>query len=253
MAAMSHERPPLADAGGHADAAGYPTHDLADLVLTFNLFPALYAHSTWLSCVCPRVDDSTRLDGSPLWVRALSVALLRRQRLHEHFDGDFTDPIKRLALVDAATLTRIAGLASAALLRNRLRRVVKREHVQAVQASLGVEAHLFAIRWQGPLPAVDPLTDGEEWPSAELWRKKSIALLFAVMPAQARGVMDRLRMRFPIAWVLPDPEQVPLAEPHRGNLARLLIAVARDSSAQWSWLFDLDAPADERLAARGAA
>ncbi len=91
----------------------------------------------------------------------MSSALLRGGQLHQHFDCDFFDPAKRLALIDAGTLTRMAGLVSATLLRERLRRTVAHAEVRAIQQCMGEETHAFAVRWRGLLPMVGPIVDKE--------------------------------------------------------------------------------------------
>src|SRR5688572_16853150 len=88
---------------------------LLDLQLAFNLFPARYAHASWLERLGVS-DADNELRPSPLWTRSVSSGLLRAANLDKHFDSDFFDPAKRLALIDATTLTRVAGLVCATLL-----------------------------------------------------------------------------------------------------------------------------------------
>jgi hypothetical protein len=207
---------------------------LVDLQLAFNLYPSWYAHSTWLAQL-GIADSETELQNSPLWTRAVSSALLRSEQLEQHFDNDFFDPAKRLALLDAATLTRVAGLASATLLREKLKRAVRQDEVRALQACIGAEAHAFAVRWGGLLPMVNPPFAGAGWPTRAEWERASIIQLFAALPAHAIGVMGRLRMRFPNDWGLPRQR---LAEPQRVGLTRLIVAVILQSSPLWRWLFE---------------
>ena len=70
---------------------------LLDLQLSFNLYPSQYAHTSWLERL--GVSDADKeLRTSPLWIRSVSSALLRGANLDKHFDNDFFDPAKRLAL-----------------------------------------------------------------------------------------------------------------------------------------------------------
>lgn len=212
--------------------------DLIALRLGFNLFPAEYAHASWLAPLGIGATESSRMVHSPLWLRAVSTTLLRQRQLDRHFDVDFHDPAKRLALLDAATLRRIAGLVLATLLRERLRRIVKRSEVQALHDCMGVEAHQFALRWGGAVPPIPQrYDDSDRHMSAESWAARSVAQLFAVVPSHALGVVERMRLRFPAQWQLPDSQQPRLDDAQRAGLMSLIVAVIAESAAQWSWLF----------------
>ena len=100
-------RDPSAKAAGGGDR-------LADLQLAFNLYPSWYAHASWLERLGITSDDR-ELRNTPLWTRCVSSALLHSEQLDQHFDCDFFDPAKRLALLDAAALTRLGGLVNATL------------------------------------------------------------------------------------------------------------------------------------------
>jgi hypothetical protein len=213
---------------------------LVDLQLAFNLYPSWYAHPSWLARHGIGESD-LELRSSPLWIRSVSSALLRSEHLDQHFDCDFFDPAKRLALLDAATLTRVAGLVSATLLRERLKRAVRQDEVRAVQECIGAEAHAFAVRWGGLLPMVNPPFATGALPTRAEWQQASIMQLFIALPAHAIGVIGRLRMRFPCDWIVPRQH---LVEPQRVGLTRLIVAIIRQSSPQWHWLFET-APAGE--------
>jgi hypothetical protein len=235
MVAALHEEPIV----GARDAAAEAAERLVDLQLAFNLYPAMYAHPSWLQrCAGPLAAESSELTLSPLWIRALSTALLRHERLDEHCECDFFNPAKRLALMEAPTLIRIGGLVTATLLRERLRRVISRAEVQAAEACMGVEAHRYAVRWQGTVPLIGPVFDEIGWPSAEVWQRKSVAQLFAAIPSYAVGVTGRMRLRFPCDWTLPDARQARMNEPQRVALTRFIVAVILDAAPEWRWLFE---------------
>lgn len=211
-----------------------------DLQLQFNLFPARYAHPSWygaLGDLATLQEEYRQFSSSPAWIRAMSSALLRANQLHQHFDGDFFDPAKRLALMDAAALTRIAGLVSATLLRDRLKRTVQSSQVRALQASIGVEAHTVAVRWQGLLPMINGIVERDAWPTTQEWERHSVAQLLSVLPNHAIGVLGRVRMKFPADWALPRQR---LAEPQRVALTRLIVAMILHTGSSWSWLFAPD-------------
>jgi hypothetical protein len=207
---------------------------LLDLQLSFNLYPAQYAHASWLERLGVSEADN-ELRASPLWTRSVSSALLRAANLDKHFDNDFFDPAKRLALIDASTLTRVAGLVSATLLRERIKRAVRQEEVRALRASIGAEAHAFAVRFGELLPMVTPPFANDPWPEPAQWRKAAVLLLFGALPAHAIGVTGRMRMRFSSDWTLPRHR---LNEPQRVGLTRLIVAVLMQSTPDWRWLFE---------------
>jgi hypothetical protein len=207
---------------------------LLDLQLSFNLYPSQYAHASWLERLgVSRADHG--LHDSPLWTRSVSSALLRAANLDKHFDSDFFDPAKRLALLDATTLTRIAGLVGAALLRERIKRAVRQEEVRALRATVGAEAHAFAVRFGGLLPMVTPPFENGPWPAPDEWQKGTVLQMFAALPAHAIGVTGRMRMRFPSDW---SPTRQRLNEPQRVSLTRLIVAVIVQSAPEWRWLFE---------------
>lgn len=225
-----------------AAAAAEPTHAerLLDAQLAFNLYPAWYAHPSWLATLgdaTELAEEYCELRNSPLWLRATSSALLHGGQLDQHFDCDFFDPAKRLALIDANTLTHIAGLVSATLMRERLKRVVLQSEVRAVHACMGEAAHAFAIRWSGLLPMVGPAIGPNSWPNRETWERNSIAQLFSALPSHAIGVIGRLRMKFPCDWPAP---RLRLVEPQRVGLTKLIVGVLLQARTPWSWLFAPD-------------
>lgn len=206
---------------------------LLDLQLSFNLYPSQYAHASWL--VRLGVSDADNdLRQSPLWTRSVSSALLRAANLDKHFENDFYDPAKRLALMDASTLTRVAGLVCATLLRERIKRAVRHDEVCALRASIGAEAHAFAVRFGELLPMVSPPYANDPWPTPAEWQKAAVLQLFEALPAHAIGVTGRMRMRFSNDWTLPRQR---LNEPQRVGLTRLIVTVIRQSTPDWGWLF----------------
>lgn len=207
---------------------------LLDLQLSFNLYLSQYAHASWLERLGIS-DADNELRASPLWTRTVSSALLRAANLDTHFDNDFFDPAKRLALIDAATLTRVAGLVCATLLRDRIKRAVRQDEVRALQATIGPEAHAFAVRFGGLLPMVTPPFANDPWPAPGEWQKAAVLLMFGALPAHAVGVTGRMRMRFSSEWTLPRHRW---SEPQRVGFTKLVVAVLMQSTPGWRWLFE---------------
>jgi hypothetical protein len=234
---------------------------LFDLQLAFNLFPATYVHSGWLvemgllpdlliKTGDPRSDaaDGGIAPASPFWVRRLSNALLRRWRLDQQFDCDFFDPAKRLALLDAAELIRIGGLAGAVLMRDRIRRTVDRAAIAVMQQSIGADAHRFALRYDRQLPELDTLSSewtrqwNGSWPEVDAWTARSAILLSSAIPVTAPGVLGRLQFKFPRSWTSEASHRLRLTEQQRASLAELLVDIVAEHSTEWAWLFAQAAP-----------
>jgi hypothetical protein len=231
---------PQADGAPKAiDIATEAADRLVDLQLSFNLFPARYAHASWVQrCLGPMAADSSELSAAPSWLRALSAALLRHEGLDQHYDCDFFDPAKRLALLEAHTLIRIGGLVMATLLRDRLRRTISRTEVQVAEACMGAQARQYAVRWQGALPFPSPALEAGHWPSAEVWQRMSVAQLVAAIPSHAVAVTGRMRLRFPCDWALPGERGLRLSEPQRVSLTNFIVAIVVDAAPEWRWLFE---------------
>jgi hypothetical protein len=222
---------------------------LFDLQLSFNLFPAMYAHPSWIwPTVLPHGEElHSPVTATTFWTRCLSSSLLRAWRLDALFDCDFFDPAKRLALIDAAELVRIGGLAGAVLMRDRLRYIVDRSEVEALRRGIGVEAHRFALKWsEGShelardvrariVPFDGPL------PGAETWAACSASLVSVAIPLTAPGVLGRLQLKFPRGWSQPPAPRLRLSEVERASLVTLLISIIRADAGHWAWLFQPDA------------
>lgn len=215
---------------------------LFELQLVCNLFPAKYVHASWLETpgwsLC-RGDDAAR---SEFWIRYCSATLLRERGLEQQFDWDFSDRGKRLALLDGSTLLRLGQLASAVLMRDRLRTLVCRDEVQAVQEVLGSEAHFYAVRWGGPVPTLDErlrCTFGSHGSTIDsfAYGRHCVRLLMAAIPAGAAGVHGRLQLKLPRYWADESGYSMRPAEAQRDGLVRLFVAIIADACPQWLWLF----------------
>jgi YOP proteins translocation protein K (YscK) len=216
---------------------------LFDRVLKFNLFPATYAHPDWSKRPPSDFQDSRqplRLD-TPFWIRRSSDALLREWELDRQFDFDFSDPGKRLALLDTQTLQRVGALAAALLARDRLRRIIRGADVANLQRVMGIETYRLAVRWEKALPTADlPAELGRlsaPWPEPDEWISRGIGLVFATLPSSAAGVTGRLRFKFPRDGVSSPVSPWQLSEAGRLGLKRLLIEIIDQEFGEWTWLF----------------
>ncbi|HEY5808824.1 MAG TPA: SctK family type III secretion system sorting platform protein, partial [Povalibacter sp.] len=186
-----------------ADSRRAGTPDaLFELQLQFNLFPARYAHLTWIeeAGFLQGAADAGLLADSSFWIRRVSDTLLRRNDLDRQFDLDFSDHIKRLALLDFRELARIGGCAASVLLRDQLRRTVRGTQVEAIRACIGADAHVYALNWNHPVPALQSVDLQARWDDVQHWEMQSAGLVSLCIPPNAPGTLRRLWFKYPHSW-----------------------------------------------------
>ncbi|MET0356791.1 MAG: hypothetical protein ABW044_08415, partial [Cellvibrio sp.] len=87
---------------------------LFDLILKFNAFPALYAHPSWVQSLLFLQDTGTTdQELNPYWIRYLSKTLLNIFKLDQQWEFDFSNPAKKIALIDAENLMRLGHCVAA--------------------------------------------------------------------------------------------------------------------------------------------
>jgi len=218
-----------------------------DLRLRFNLFPATYAHASWIARMAPHLPFAEGLDDSPFWVRRLSLALLRACELDQDFDFEFSDRTKNIALLDAAVLERCARLMAGLLVREQIRHVVLGADMVALERALGREALRFALGWTAPLPVLGYVfhPHGAAFPDEEGWTRRAVGLASALLGVAPRATLARMQLRFPCDW--GRLERPVLQEHDRSRLAALFVAVLNKAAPDHAWLFA--PPIPERAAA----
>lgn len=216
-------------------------------ITRFNLFPAEYWHHSWREQLTARIGPiDPALSSQPLWVRALSTTILRELRLHDQFDFEFTDRLKRVALLDATTLQRLCLAIAGLLTRHHLRLLVSRDDANLIQRCLGHDIHRLVLEWRGPIPiAGSPLSWSADWRStwadSDAWARHGVATLYSALPSEMPALHGRLRLKFPAQWpaashTFTDGAFTAGAE-HRqfnGNVCLQLLSVIAPG---WSWLF----------------
>ncbi|HKE95941.1 MAG TPA: SctK family type III secretion system sorting platform protein, partial [Povalibacter sp.] len=166
---------------------------LFDLQLQFNLFPACYAHLSWIEATgFLQLHDGPAPVASPFSIRRLSDALLRQNGLEHQFDFDFSDRAKRLALLDASHLERIGAFGAAILVRDQIRRTVRGTDIDAMRRCIGADAHLHALRWEGAAAEIFAPAPAADWSDPQSWQLYGATLVSACIPPSAPGVLHRL-------------------------------------------------------------
>ena len=208
-----------------------------DLRLRFNLFPATYAHASWIARLGRHLPLADGLDDSPFWMRRLSLALLQACQLDQDFDFDFAERTKNIALLDAAVLERCARLMAGLLVRDQIRHAVLSADMMAIERTLGREAHRFALGWTAPLPLLGYVfhPHGAAFPDNEGWTRRAVGLAGALLGDAPRATLARMQLRFPCDW--GSLQRPALQEQDRTRLAALFVAVLNKAAPEHAWLF----------------
>jgi hypothetical protein len=214
-----------------------------DAELKFNLFPALYAHPSWVSSLQGGIDfeDSPGAQ-SVFWLRCLSQALMREHELRPLTDFDFADSAKRSVLMDGDAGLRAASFVSALLLRDAIRRVVLAPQVAALQKHLGAPLLAQALRWKEPVPSLPRMPPGLQDlrdllaadADAQTWPQRVARLWLAMVPPAALGAMRRLRLKLPRAWRTLEAWR--LGDIERRQIGVLFARVTPQTAPEWAWL-----------------
>ncbi len=203
----------------------------AILLWHFNCHIASLAHPSWIEH--PLVANH----------RAWSALLLARHGLTDCADWRFEAAAKRLWLLDAASLAALAlslgGVAQAPL----LRRTVRRDRRQALQAAWPHLAWEAAHDTLAPrldvlqLPASSSASPNAEPATAvDTLARLGAQLLRGLLAPGWRAVAGRARLRLPRLWADDTPLVLPGAE-QRALLNWITAVWVPQRSAAWAWLF----------------
>jgi hypothetical protein len=206
---------------------------LYDLQVRFNLFPASYAHFSWID----RVHGFGQQCESPFWLRRISLSLLRLRELENSFDFDFYNRAKRIALLEASVLERAAKLMAGLLMRDRLKHAILRSEMEAIEKAIGRETHRFALTWTGDIPTLSAALQhpNESFHDQEKWTQRAVKLISGLLPESSPGTLTRLMFKFPYEWS-KYPRIVITDEDHE-KLIGLFISIIRKAEPESAWLF----------------
>ena len=206
----------------------------------FNLFPSRYIHPSWvrdghLAPLFPQKKPGARLENR------LAQLLLAEFGLTQDYCFDFSDPWRRLALVQSDQLRTLLFFAGVALFSDELAKTLQKEAVLRIKEQLGERAYRFALTKAPFLLGGSP----RPLPTAEAVHannyKKRVLSLGAHCFTQAftgvpKGLTRRLQLKFPKG-------ESPVFKEHaetsaRGFFAGLLKKVLlQEVHPQWATLF----------------
>ena len=214
---------------------------LLRLVLRFNLHPEASLHPSWLPADWPAAFRARLRTLGPAARPVLRDALVHAGVLPVAPDYEFDSRLKRLLLLDAPALRRLAFYASlcahAPLMRPRrgwlgvrLRRQARRLDADAVEFVLGRAPELTAFQM-----SVHPIKDRPA-SCGRLLADRGYRLLLAAMAGEGEFAAQRLARMLPRrVSALP----VPALEPRqKDQLAELMLScIVPERLARWDWVF----------------
>lgn len=250
-ATLSHPSPHSvqgATAQGFSPALAVTADSLFDLILKFNLFPALYVHPSWVqSLFFLQHADTPDQELNPYWIRYLSKTLLDMFKLDQHWEFDFSNPAKKLALIDAEHLMRLGHCVAAILVQPYLRKIISGSKISIINQVIGAEHREFALRWKPTrhnsfsldVASLNGLTEMayNALAAQQEWQRFVVRLIISLMPLDATGVRNRLLFKFPMDY--RDTDYLKLTEDKRALVAALFFDVLQQQLPDWQKRLEL--------------
>ncbi|MCR6475843.1 SctK family type III secretion system sorting platform protein [Variovorax sp. ZS18.2.2] len=218
--------------------------DLVRLVMRFNLHPEADLHPSWLPANWPVRHRSVARMGPA--GRAVLAVLLRREQAKGSVqpqaaaDYNFDSRLKRLALLDAASLRRLAAYlgfcAHLPLFKVRggaglqIRRQARRFDSDAVDFVLDRVPQLTELRMDSAVVQQRPIATGR------VVLDRGYRLLLGAAASEGELVLQRLKHKLPRRI---SALSVPVFEPRQAlQLNELMLScIVPERLPQWDWLF----------------
>ncbi|MBD3315438.1 MAG: hypothetical protein GF344_06595 [Chitinivibrionales bacterium] len=114
-------------------------------IYEFNALPSRYVDSSWHTFFFSFPLPMNRMK-HPAMEKKLSQVVLESIQMRGEWFFDFSDPLKRIALVPSETLQRAAYMGGAGLLSGRIRKMIEKPKADLVKKNLGESAYYFALK-----------------------------------------------------------------------------------------------------------
>jgi hypothetical protein len=178
---------------------------LVEKKVAFNLRPALYANESWVDPVFLQMQDDN------LWRYSLHLGdwLCHKVGISGQYDWEMDEPMKRIFLLDAASLQQICLCIGAAQQRSIMVHQIRRERVQAFKDALGTDLIDFVLNQTTHHFDFQPLN----WESIDIepmkiWQACLIQgskTLWHSLPNEWRAVKQRGLLTFDRGWQIDQP------------------------------------------------
>jgi hypothetical protein len=215
------------------------------LVYDFNVAPLDYVDASWLASSrrasvtgLAQSTDAGARDGASAW-------LLEALGLATHSDFEFSDPYKRLLLLEPRVLRDVVLFIGLSALSPVVRHWIEAPVQRHLLAELGEDAYRFFCRHVLALPAAAPLALSLEKQSrlrnssrlVSVISRYGVSLLFACCGGLAAPAVQRARLKFhrAVAGMQSSPSVTPQSMQTIGELA--IGCVIRQRHLSWHWLF----------------
>ena len=175
-------------------------------LLDFNYAPAAYIDASWLQPL-EHGDVAAAILGNPVAQPWMSKFILRTFNLADDVDFNFENEVKRIALLERPQLAQTVYHAGLSLNSAMLRGIVKRQERSAIEACIGADAFMFAIKKApyiaGALPDNFPCDFQIDWNNPDEMKKhlfrSGVKLLGTVLKKEPECFKRRLLFKFPVA------------------------------------------------------
>jgi YOP proteins translocation protein K (YscK)/Bacterial type III secretion protein (HrpB4) len=215
------------------------------LVYDFNVAPLDYVDASWLAA-SSRARVSGLAQSSDAGARGSASAwLLETLGLATHNDFEFSDPYKRLLLLEPQVLRDVVLFIGLSALSPLLRHWIEAPAQRHLQSELGADAYRFFCRHVLALPAAAVLSLSREQQGrlrdasrlASVVSRHGVALLFACCGGLAEPAVRRARLKFhrAVAGMQSSPVMSAQDKQSIGELA--IGCVIRQRHPSWHWLF----------------
>lgn len=211
--------------------------ELFPLIFAFNHRPTTYLHESWVDQFFPAALWPL-LSGSRRTQARLSAHVLERLGLADEVVLDFGARMRRVALVDGATLLRALRLVGIAANRSWLQKVIDRATVAKLHESVGADAYEFGLQ-RAPFlgfpsgPLFEEAPDPADY--AGHFDRCGIAIAAAGLDGAPAGLIERLRLKLP-AGVRFGADRVTLRHQPEAP-ERMLSRVITEIEPRWAKLF----------------
>jgi hypothetical protein len=217
------------------------------LVFDFNCRPLDYVDARWIE---EPHGSSVALVSASTDAQARGLAdrwLLQHFALDNAFDFDFSQPAKRVLLLDAPTLRDIARLLGLATVMHVVRALVTREQLGRLRSAVGDDVFCFAREHMLAWPMVAHCVLGATQRASlsqggdDLWsglHRLGAHLLLAAGDTPQSAALRRAELKLPPAWRVSGQRTRPLSNALRQRVADFAIGcVLRKRHPSWHWLF----------------
>ncbi|OED39677.1 hypothetical protein AB833_14440 [Chromatiales bacterium (ex Bugula neritina AB1)] len=220
---------------------GHQSLDLFQKVAEFNLYLVRYVDASWLTTVkySPLVRQLRQAGNTDFH---LSHYLLTQFSLHDEFDYDFEEPIKRIVLADAEIILSTAFYIGIILNESVIRNAIRKDERTALEGCLGGDAYRFAVKkaqfisrtasQYGPSLLID-------WNHLERFKHylqtSGLQVIGKTFSNAPEAFKKRLELKLPqeCQSVLLDTQNVALPE---ADCSSLLVKTYREVDREWRHL-----------------